>query len=85
MKITRTAATRAEIPLAKPNKVSNGYGSKLDADAIVVGVETEQGLVGLGEADPRVAFAEDTPGPGLAGTSDGARLAWANLDRWSVA
>ena len=62
MKIVALRATRVRLALAKPYKLSKVYGTKADADAIVLRLESDDGLVGYGEADPHTPFTADTPG-----------------------
>jgi muconate cycloisomerase len=49
------------IPLAKPYKLSKAYGTMPDAHAIILQLHTDEGIVGLGEADPWNPFTEETP------------------------
>ncbi|MEM8744778.1 MAG: enolase C-terminal domain-like protein [Pseudomonadota bacterium] len=60
MRITKITGVHISIPLAVPYKLSRVYGTVADAHAVVVIVETDNGLTGYGEADPHPPFTADT-------------------------
>ena len=49
------------VPFAVPYKLSKKYGTLTHAHAVVFQVFTDNGLTGLGEADPMNPFTEETP------------------------
>ena len=51
MKIDRIELFHISIPFAKPYKLSKVYGTRYDAEAVVIKVHTDEGIVGLGEAE----------------------------------
>jgi muconate cycloisomerase len=61
MKISSLELFHISIPFAKPYKLSKVYGTRYDAEAVILKVHTDQGLVGLGEADPLNPFTDETP------------------------
>jgi L-alanine-DL-glutamate epimerase-like enolase superfamily enzyme len=61
MKITRLELFHISIPFAKPYKLSKVYGTLHNAHAVIFKVHTDEGIVGLGEADPLNPFTEETP------------------------
>jgi L-alanine-DL-glutamate epimerase-like enolase superfamily enzyme len=61
MKITGLELFHISIPFAKPYKLSKVYGTRYDAEAVVLKVHTDTGIVGLGEADPLNPFTDETP------------------------
>ena len=61
MKIKTIELYRIAIPFVRPYKLSKVYGIQTHADAVIVKVATENGLVGWGEADPKAPFTKDTP------------------------
>ena len=61
MKITGLELFHISIPFAKPYKLSKVYGTRYDAEAVVLKVHTDAGIVGLGEADPLNPFTDETP------------------------
>jgi L-alanine-DL-glutamate epimerase-like enolase superfamily enzyme len=61
MKITAIELYDISIPFIKPYKLSKVYGTLTHADAIILKIHTDVGIVGLGEADPKHPFTEDTP------------------------
>ena len=61
MKITGLELFQISIPFARPYKLSKVYGTRYDAVAIIFKVYTDEGIVGLGEADPLNPFTEETP------------------------
>lgn len=62
MKITRLECFHISIPFRVPYKLSKRYGTLVNAQAVIVKVHTDAGIVGLGEADPKNPFTEETPG-----------------------
>ena len=61
MKITKIELFDISIPFITPYKLSKVYGTLTHADAVIIKVHTDAGIVGLGEADPKHPFTEDTP------------------------
>ncbi len=61
MKITHLDLFHIRIPFATPYSLSKAYGILENAEAIIFKVHTDQGIVGLGEADPMNPFTEETP------------------------
>jgi muconate cycloisomerase len=70
MKIIGLELYQISIPFAKPYKLSKVYGTRYDAVAVIFKVHTNDGLVGLGEADPMNPFTEETPATVMAITRD---------------
>ncbi|MBW1960069.1 MAG: hypothetical protein JRJ04_01325 [Deltaproteobacteria bacterium] len=70
MKITGLELFEISIPFAKPYKLSKVYGTRYDAVAVIFKVYTDQGIVGLGEADPLNPFTEETPASVMVVTRD---------------
>ncbi len=66
MKITRLELFHIAIPFAKPYRLSKAYGTLTDAHAVILKMHTDEGVVGLGEADPLNPFTEETPGTVMA-------------------
>jgi muconate cycloisomerase len=62
MKITGIELFHIAIPFAKPYHLAKAYGTLHDAHAVVFKLHTDEGIVGLGEADPMNPFTEETPG-----------------------
>jgi len=60
MKITRLELHHICIPLVKPYKLSKAYGTMPDGHAIILRLHTDEGIVGLGEADPWNPFTDET-------------------------
>jgi L-alanine-DL-glutamate epimerase-like enolase superfamily enzyme len=52
---------RISVPLAKPYHLSKVLGTKTEAQAIIVKIHTDEGLVGLGEANPTLLVSGETP------------------------
>jgi muconate cycloisomerase len=61
MKITALELFHISIPFARPYKLSKVYGTRYDAEAVILKVHTDEGIVGLGEADPLNPFTDETP------------------------
>lgn len=61
MKITHLELFHIRIPFATPYSLSKAYGVLENAEAIIFKVHTDEGIVGLGEADPMNPFTEETP------------------------
>ncbi|MGD8764426.1 MAG: enolase C-terminal domain-like protein [Desulfobacteraceae bacterium] len=70
MKIIGLELFQISIPFAKPYKLSKVYGTRYDAGAVIFKVYTDEGLVGLGEADPLNPFTEETPASVMVVTRD---------------
>ncbi len=70
MKIIGLELFQISIPFAKPYKLSKVYGTRYDAVAVIFKVYTDEGLVGLGEADPLNPFTEETPASVMTVTRD---------------
>ncbi len=60
MKIIGLELFQISIPFARPYKLSKVYGTRYDAVSIIFKVYTDEGIVGLGEADPLNPFTEET-------------------------
>jgi muconate cycloisomerase len=61
MKISGLELYQISIPFAEPYRLSKIYGTLHDAKAVIVKINTDEGLVGLGEADPMIPFTEESP------------------------
>jgi len=61
LKITCLELFRISVPFAIPYKLSKVYGTIHDAQAVVLKMHTDEGLVGLGEADPMPPFTDESP------------------------
>ena len=59
MKVERIEVQHVTIPLVTPYVLSRKYGTVTHSQAVVVRVYTDQGLVGLGEADPLPPFTDE--------------------------
>ncbi len=70
MKVDRIEAQHVTIPLVTPYVLSRKYGTVTHSHAVVVRVYTDDGLVGLGEADPLPPFTEES-WAGVMGTIEG--------------
>ncbi len=70
MKITSIELCHISIPFVKPYALSKVYGTLRKAQAIIFQVHTDEGIVGLGEADPMNPFTEETPASVMAVTRD---------------
>ncbi|UCD79443.1 MAG: hypothetical protein JSW26_29290 [Desulfobacterales bacterium] len=66
MKITGLELFVISIPFARPYRLSKVYGTLENAQAVILKLHTDAGLVGLGEADPLNPFTEETPGTVMA-------------------
>ena len=66
MKITGVRVNLVAVPLANPYPLSEVYGTLTESRALVLRLETDSGLVGLGEADPQPPFTEEAPEGALA-------------------
>ena len=66
MKITGLELFHISIPFSQPYKLSKVYGTLVNADAVIVKLHTDAGIVGFGEADPKNPFTEETPGTVMA-------------------
>jgi len=70
MKITEVELFHISIPFAKPYKLSKVYGTIPDAESVILKVHTNEGIVGLGEADPWNPFSAGTPATVMVVTRD---------------
>ena len=70
MEITRIELSHIAIPFATPYKLSKTYGTLHDAHAVIFKVFTDEGIVGLGEADPMRPFTKETPASVMTVTRD---------------
>jgi muconate cycloisomerase len=61
MKITALELFHISIPFAKPYKLSRVYGTRYNAEAVILKLHTDEGIIGLGEADPLNPFTDETP------------------------
>jgi muconate cycloisomerase len=66
MKISRIKLFQISIPFAEPYRLSKVYGTLHHAQAVIVKIETDEGLAGLGEADPMMPFTEESPKSAMA-------------------
>jgi muconate cycloisomerase len=66
MRITGIDLHHIKIPFAAPYKLSKKYGTLTDAHAVIVKIHTDDGVTGVGEADPLNPFTEETPGTVMA-------------------
>jgi muconate cycloisomerase len=70
MKITAIELCHISIPFAKPYALSKTYGTLSHAHAVIFKIHTDEGIVGLGEADPLNPFTEETPASVMVVTRD---------------
>jgi len=70
MKICGLELFQISIPFAEPYRLSKIYGTLHDAIAVIVKINTDEGFVGLGEADPMVPFTEESPESAMAVIGD---------------
>ncbi len=70
MKITKIELSHISIPFAEPYKLSKTYGTLHEAHAVIFKVLTDEGIVGLGEADPMSPFTAETPASVMTVTRD---------------
>lgn len=78
-------AYRVRIPLVKPYHLSKVYGTLTHSDVILLKIETSDGIVGWGEADPGgKKFTGDTPESVMASIHAGAldSLKGVELENW---
>ena len=61
MKITNIELSHIAIPFVKPYRLSKTYGTLHEAHAVIFRVFTDEGIVGIGEADPMSPFTAETP------------------------
>ncbi len=61
MQITGMQINLIEQPFAVPYKLSKSYGTLTHTRAVIVQLETDTGLIGLGEANPTPPFTDETP------------------------
>lgn len=60
MKINRIELFEVAVPFVKPYRLSKVYGTIHNARAVILKLETDTGLTGYGEADPRPPFTEES-------------------------
>ncbi len=84
MKITDVRVNLVAIPLANPYPLSEVYGTVTHARALVLRLETDDGLVGLGEANPQPPFTEEAPEGALAILTERIAPALLGLDAGNV-
>jgi L-alanine-DL-glutamate epimerase-like enolase superfamily enzyme len=70
MKITMIELFHVSIPLMKPYRLSKVYGTICDAEAVIVNIHTDEGIIGYGEADPMPPFTEESPAGVMAAIRD---------------
>ena len=70
MKITNIELSHISIPFAQPYKLSKTYGTLHEAHAVIFRIFTDEGIVGLGEADPMSPFTAETPASVMTVTRD---------------
>jgi len=70
MKITSLELFHISVPFMKPYHLSKKYGTLTHAHAVIFKVHTDEGIVGLGEADPMNPFTEETPASVMIVTRD---------------
>ena len=85
MKITGLELCHISIPFVRPYKLSKHYGTLVDAQAVILRLHTDEGVVGLGEADPMNPFTEETPGTVMAVMRDVVAPALLGLDPLRIA
>lgn len=66
MLINHIELFQISIPFAEPYHLSKIYGTLHNAQAVIVKIKTDEGLFGLGEADPMTPFTEETPESAIA-------------------
>ncbi len=57
MKITKVTTTICRVPIRHPGRL--GVGSLTEIDLVIVRIETDMGIVGVGECSPWAVFAEN--------------------------
>jgi len=70
MKIVSIELFHISIPFAVPYRLSKKYGTLTHADAVIFKIHTDEGIIGLGEADPMNPFTAETPSSVMAVTRD---------------
>lgn len=70
MKISGIELFHIAIPFAKPYRLSKTYGTLHEAHAVIFKLHADEGIIGLGEADPMNPFTEETPGTVMSITRD---------------
>jgi len=61
MKITEVELFHISIPFVKPYHLSKIYGTLKSAHAVILKIHADNGIIGLGEADPMVPFTKESP------------------------
>ena len=70
MQITNIELSHISIPFAQPYRLSKTYGTLHEAHAVIFRIFTDEGIVGLGEADPMSPFTAETPASVMTVTRD---------------
>jgi muconate cycloisomerase len=70
MKITNIELSHISIPFVQPYRLSKTYGTLREAHAVIFRIFTDEGIVGLGEADPMSPFTTETPSTVMTVTRD---------------
>jgi len=60
MKITNIEIFEISVPLKNKYTLSKVIGSKSSTECVVLKIETDEGIYGIGEADPHVPFTEES-------------------------
>jgi muconate cycloisomerase len=76
MQITGLELFHISIPFVKPYALSKIYGTPAHAQAVIFKVHTDEGITGLGEADPSNPFTHETPASAMVVTKD---VIWPHL------
>ncbi len=59
MRIEKIEVIHIRVPLKKPYKLSKRFGTLRNTEPVIVKLFTDQGLIGIGETDPRPPFTEE--------------------------
>ncbi len=70
MKIESLDLNLIEQPFAVPYRLSKSYGTLTHTRAVIARLTTDNGLVGIGEANPTPPFTAETPGGVMAAMAD---------------
>ena len=60
MRIDKIEVSHIKVPLIKPYPLSKVIGTLMDTEPIIIQISTDEGITGLGEADPMIPFTEET-------------------------
>lgn len=60
MKITSMEIFEIVVPLKDKYTLSKVIGSKSSTECVLVKIDTDEGIYGIGEADPHVPFTEES-------------------------